>query len=89
MPQVHLRLRPQRGAAPSSVFSDRDEAELAVGGILASCVSFDALASTLLLIVGDIDLNDLYGACDTYSAMALIKPDVVNRAKKLLRGLAR
>ena len=40
-------------------------------------------------IVEDIDLNDLYGACDTYSSMALIKPDVVNRAKKLLRELAR
>lgn len=80
---------PNAGVAPATVFSDSDEAELVQGGMLASCMSFGAFASTLLLIVEDIDLNGLYDACDIYSAMALIKPDVVNRAKKLLRELAR
>ena len=80
---------PNSGGAPAVVFSESDEAELTNSGLLASCVSFDALVAALLLVVEDIDLNELYEACDIYSMMALIKPDVVNKAKKLLRDLAR
>ena len=80
---------PNSGGAPAIIFSEADKAFLVGEGMLASCVSFDALLSSLLLIVEDIDLNELYEACDIYSSMALIKPDVVNRAKKLLRELAR
>lgn len=80
---------PNSGGAPAVVFSETDEAQLIEGGMLASCVSFDSLLSSLLLTVDAIDLAELYEACDVYSAMALIKPDVVNKAKKLLRDLAR
>lgn len=80
---------PNSGGAPFVVFPESDEVQLAENGILASCVSFDSLLSSLLLIVDSIDLSELYEACDIYSVMALIKPDVVNKAKKLLRNLAR
>lgn len=80
---------PNAGGAPAAVFSESERAAFAQNGLLASCVSFDGLLSALLLVIEDVDLNDLYDACDTYSTMALIKPDVVNRAKKILRKLSR
>lgn len=79
---------PNSGGAPAVVFSESDEARLVENGMLASCVSYESLLSSLLLMVDNVDLNELYAACDIYSVEARIKPEVTNKAKSLLRNLS-
>lgn len=72
---------------PAEAFSAAELRRFADGGHIATCLSFDALLDSLMLVINRVDLDELRTAAVDFMADSNASPDTTNPARRLLREL--